>query len=105
MALDELLFHAVTVRRATYTASGGERTPSYTDAAAFASVQPMGARRKSDHGLEQGDVAYTLYFQSDPGVRVRDLIVWNGKTLTALGPAMDQAGKGRLYKVVAREID
>jgi hypothetical protein len=105
MALADLTFQPVTIRNATYTASGGERTPTYTDSAGLAAVQPMNAKRKADHGLEQGDVGYELYFETDPAVKVRDLITWKSKTLTVLAPAMDQAGLGRLFKVAAREID
>jgi hypothetical protein len=105
MALADLIPQTVTVRRATYVAAGGERTPTWTEATFAAAVQPMNAKRKADHGVEQGDVAYTLYFASDPGVKVRDQIVWNGRTLVALGPVMDEAGLSRVFKVAAREID
>jgi hypothetical protein len=105
MALGDLTFQPVTIRRASYSATGGERTPTWVEVAGSMAIQPMSAKTKTDHGLDQSDSAYALYSESDPAVRVRDQIVWSGRTLIVLGKAMDQAGLGRLFKVAAREID
>lgn len=105
MALGDLTFQAVTIRRATYAGAGGERTPTWVESAGSMAIQPMSARTKIDHGLDQSDLGYSLYSETDPAVRVRDQIVWGGRTLIVLAKAMDQAGLGRLFKLAAREID
>lgn len=103
--LSDLTYQPCTVRRAAYSSRAGERVPTWTEATVNFAVQPMSARTKIDHGLDQSDSSYTLYSETDPVVTVRDQIVWQGKTLIVLGKAMDQAGLGRLFKVAAREID
>jgi hypothetical protein len=105
MALGDLTFQPVTIRRASYSSTGGERTPTWVEVAGSMAVQPMSVKAKIDHGLDQGDTAYVLFSQTNPSVRKRDQVIWQGQTLIVLGKAMDQAGLGRLFKVAAREID
>lgn len=99
MSLASLLINPVTVKIATYSNVKGVRTPTYTNTSAYASVQPMSATAQSKYGIEDSSTGFMAYFQSNPGVKAGDQIVWNNSVLSVLGPASDQAGRGRVYAV------
>jgi hypothetical protein len=105
MPLPDLCDIPVSVRVAAYANTAGARTQTFTATTLNAAIQPMSAKAKVDHSLDQGDVAYAFYFESDPGVKKQDRITWGAKSLVVTAPAQDQAGLGRLYKVIAREIE
>ncbi len=69
-----------------------------------AEVKPFRARRGEFHDVPEGIqlVAFTL--TADPGVKVDDHFVWQGRTLSAFGPALDAAGRGVAFQVYCQEI-
>lgn len=105
MPLPELCNIPVSVRVAAYANTAGVRTQTFTATTINAAIQPLSSKAKTDHSLDQGDVAYALYFETDPSVKKQDRITWGAKSLVVIAPAQDQAGLGRLFKVIAREIE
>jgi hypothetical protein len=98
------LLASVTVTTKAWGNTGGQRTPTTTTATWYASVQPMRPRRVEMHGLTQGQTGYTAYGETDPTVKAGDTITWGSKTLSVLGPARDEAGRGEVYAVDCVEL-
>jgi hypothetical protein len=103
--LDELLISSVTVTVKTWSNVRGQRTvASTTQTTRMASVQPMKSARREVYGVSAGETMWTVYLAADPGVDVQDEIAWNGRSLSVLAPARDQAGRGVAWAVDCREL-
>lgn len=99
------LGNPVTLRKMSWTNAGGTRKKSVLgEAQTTAIVSRMSADRQVLYGVEEGVMLRTAYFSADPGVRVDDRIIWQGRTLVVLAPADDQAGQGAIYAVDCKEI-
>jgi len=99
-----VLINTVTVRVATYANVAGVRTPSYTDTAYNASVQPGAGSAGDAHLQELGDTAYRVYLTTDPSAKKGDLVVWGSRTLSVLAVANDRAGRGACYRLDCEEV-
>lgn len=97
---------SVTVRKATgWTIRLGERVATFAEATHDVSVQPALPARTEEFGDEGSVGAFSVYFfDADPGVDAGDEVAWGARTLAVLGPAQDQAGRGRVFKVPCREV-
>lgn len=107
MSLEDLCDNPVTIQAVTFTQdSQGGKQPTYATpgVAMLASVQPMSARRIASFARDGSSVDHDVYFAFDPGVKVRDRIVWDGKNLLVDGPASDEAGRGVCWHVVAELV-
>jgi hypothetical protein len=78
---------------------GGVELVTTTTTSRKASPQPMRASRAQGYGLQIGQTGYTVFFRANPGVDAEDIISWSGRTLSVLGPARDEAGRGHVYAV------
>jgi hypothetical protein len=104
MSLESLLINSVIVRRASYSNDRGQRVASYTESVISMSVQPTQPAATDAHGLESAERGWTAYCDHDPGVKRGDLLLFGTRTLEVLGPANDQAGRGRVFVVACREV-
>jgi hypothetical protein len=70
------------------------------------SVQPTSADDVPDHLREEAETFYTVYFPDDPGVSIRDLLIWidpnPDKILYVLG-VMNRAGISNTWEVLCGE--
>lgn len=101
--LSDLLISVATVSTKTWANVRGVRTPTMTTATYPASVQPMTTARQQAWGMDAGRTGWTVYFAADPAVNVSDTIAWGSHTLSVLGPARDEAGRGVAWAVDCEE--
>lgn len=97
----------VVTRRAWSGDAAGGRTPRAASTATLrASAQPLSAERTPEHLRETGRLGYQVLFPSDPDVRAGDLVeLPDGTVLAAVAPAIDEAGRGAVWTVVAGRAD
>jgi hypothetical protein len=81
----------------TWTNVAGVRTEATTSTTLKASVQPMRSARVAAYSILQGETGFTVYFPSDPGVKVSDELTWGTRTLSIISGARDEAGRGRVW--------
>ncbi|MFO0887532.1 MAG: head-tail adaptor protein [Isosphaeraceae bacterium] len=97
------LFNAtVTLNKRTWSDNRGAKVPGVAPGnatTARASVQPMSTKRRAQFDRPIGEVAYTVYLAADPGLSADDTIEYQGRVLSVLAPAADQAGRGRIWAV------
>jgi hypothetical protein len=98
------LLTPVTVTAKTWSNVKGQRTATTSTSTWSASVQPMRPRRVEQHGLTQGQTGYTAYGETNPAVNVGDTITWGSHTLSVLGPARDEAGRGEVFAIDCVEL-
>lgn len=92
----------VTINRRTWSQSHGAKVPSVAPGnatTARAAVQPLRVSRRALYDRPIGETAYTVYLPYDPELDTDDTIVWQGRTLSVLAPAADQAGRGRVWAI------
>lgn len=102
-----ILFNtAVTLRKVTaWSQDRGVKVPAgHADTSARASVQAMRADRRIAYELPVALTAFTIYVPADPALAVDDLVVWSGRTLRVLAPALDQAGRGVVWALDCVEV-
>lgn len=96
--------NTVTLRRTSFgadAAAGRKIAGGVTDATPRAvSVHPTSAEDLPDHLREQGRVYYTVTFYDDPGLYVRDEVLWDGRVLVVLGVRGSSGGVGRSWPVL-----
>jgi hypothetical protein len=95
---------SVTIAVKAWSNVRGTRTATATSSTHRASVQPMKSFRREVHKLTQGQTGYTVYLTTDPACNAGDTVTWGTKTLTTLGPARDEAGRGRVWAVDCLEV-
>jgi hypothetical protein len=106
MPSDRMLNGSVSVTRKTWSNVRGQRTVASTTIVTLpASVQvDRRTSRREVYGLTAGQTLYVAYFRAEPNVDAQDEIAWNGKVLSVLGPARDEAGRGRVWAVDTQEL-
>ena len=104
--LSDTLSHAATHSIYTWGNASGTRVISSTRTVADVPslAQPMKADRVIRHQLDAGEVGWTVYYDTDPGLKVDDVIIVNGHTILCLGPALDQGGQGECFAVDGKEL-
>lgn len=96
--------HAVSIQSRVWTNVRGERVATTTATTWPASVQEASANRSRVVGADGATATHRVYVPaSDPGVETGDLIVWAGRTLFVLAPAVDQGGRGRVFRIDCQE--
>jgi hypothetical protein len=99
--------NTVTLRKVvawTLDKAGG-RQPTYgTDSDPIAcAVQPTNANDMPAHMRESEVIYTTVKFYSDPGLRVRDLILFGTRQIVVSGVRSTSGGAGRTFVVLAEE--
>lgn len=86
--------------------AGGRVGSDATGATLKASVQPLSGDRVPEHLRATGLTTYQVLFASDPQLMSDDRIeLSSGTLLNVDAPAMDQAGWGAMWVVIATRID
>lgn len=97
------LFNAtVTLNKRDWSNDRGAKVPGVAPGnatTARAAVQPMKMARRAQFDRAVGEVAFTVYLPSDPGLSADDTIEYQGRVLSVLAPAADQAGRGILWAI------
>lgn len=98
--------NTITTRTVTsWTADvAGGRQPVFSAASAAiaATVQPSSVRDVAPHMREEGVTYHTVIVHDDPGLKVRDQVLWIGRTLSVTG-VLNASGHNRSYRVLCEE--
>lgn len=100
----------IVVHVGAYTSgSFGETEPGYSDGGTSMSayVEQSSSdivREEIEAGKPMGHKKYSVFTPTDPGAIVDSHIVWNGRTLGALGRSQDLSGAGVLWRTECAEI-
>jgi hypothetical protein len=74
------------------------------DTARIASVQEASAGRSRAIGADGATASHRVYLPApDPAVETGDLIQFGSRVLFVLAPAVDQGGRGRVFRVDCQE--
>jgi hypothetical protein len=106
-----LLPNRVTVQRQgawSYDDAGGRVPhPGAASAPIRCSVQPTDAKEVADHLRDEAETFFTIYFDADPGLNIRDLVnlmdVSPPRVLYVLAKQQDLVTVGNTYKVLCGE--
>lgn len=99
---------SVLVTRRAWGADGGSgRSPAIDSTAVLrASAQPLSADRTPEILRATGRQAYQVLFPSDPLVSADDLVeLPGGAVLSVAAPAIDEAGRGVMWTVMATRAE
>jgi hypothetical protein len=81
-------------------AGGRQATFSAWSAPIACSVQPSSGLDVAPHLREEQVTYLTVFFHgADPGLKLRDQVLWNGQTLTVTG-VLNASGRGVTFKVL-----
>jgi hypothetical protein len=99
-----LFNHTVSIQARTWANVRGERVASVTSFSRVASVQEASAARSRTVGADGATASHRVYLPApDPEIETGDLIAWGDRVLFVLAPAVDQGGRGRVFRVDCQE--
>jgi hypothetical protein len=99
-----LFNHTVSIQARTWSNVRGERVATTTAVSRAASVQEASAARSRVVGADGATATHRVYLPApDPGIETGDLIAWGDRVLFVLAPAVDQGGRGRVFRVDCQE--
>jgi hypothetical protein len=106
MSLSGLLINRVDVVKFSdpINVSGTNAPTSTTTASVPASVQQSSAAPRTDQDIEGTTATGAAFFDHDPGVRSGDHLLYGSRILVCSGPAIDEAGRGIVFKVRWDEV-
>src|SRR5688500_6361379 len=106
MSLSGLLINTVSIVRFSDPVNvGGTNTPTETVVTGVkASVQQSSAAPRTDQDIGGTSATGSAFFDRDPGVRSGDHLLYGSRILVCSGPAIDEAGRGIVFKVRWDEI-
>jgi hypothetical protein len=102
--LDDLLVDTVDILTLVIPVGqdkGGGQILTYTPGATgvACSVRPDKSNRNEDHSKQSSEVPVTIYFDDDPGVHLRDQLVW--KTKDGYDNSYVDAKGNTVYPIIA----
>lgn len=101
MSLQGLLINEISILRVgdPVNVNGANVPSTTTEAGVFCSVQQSSAAQRTDQDIEGATATGKAFFASDPNVRTGDILIWGTRSLEVVAPAIDDAGRGRLFVV------
>ena len=94
----------IEARSTTRTAAGG-RVPGYTASAQEVAcwIQPANSELREAYAQRQVVLTHVVYFGEKPNIAEGSRLKWGDKYLIAVSGAEDQAGVGKVWRVLAQE--
>jgi len=96
-----------TIRRKITSISAATGTPTHEwedwSLGVPCSVQADSSSESGDNRRESGRATYRVYLPYGTDVQTTDRLVWQGRTLSVVGPPVDGAGRRVYYRVPAEE--
>jgi hypothetical protein len=99
-----LYTHSISIQARTWANVRGERVATTTATPRTAAVQEASANRTRAVGADGATATHRVYMPApDPAVETGDLVEWGDRTLFVLAPAVDQGGRGRVFRIDCQE--